>query len=78
MSIRIGIYGYGNLGRGVENAISMNKDMELKAIFTRRSPDQIKPDTHGVPVYKTDAAADMVDEIDVMVLCGGSATDILV
>jgi diaminopimelate dehydrogenase len=76
MSIRIGIYGYGNLGRGVENAISMNKDMELKAIFTRRSPEQIMPDTKGVPVYTADAAPEMVDEIDVMILCGGSATDL--
>lgn len=76
MSIRIGIYGYGNLGRGVENAISLNKDMELKAIFTRRSPDQIHPDTKGVQVYRADAVEKMCDEIDVMILCGGSARDL--
>lgn len=76
MSIRIGIYGHGNLGRGVENAVSLNNDMELKAIFTRRSPEQVKPDTEGVPVYHIDDAAGMKDEIDVMILCGGSATDL--
>lgn len=76
MSIRIGIYGYGNLGRGVENAISMNKDMDLKAIFTRRSPEQVEPVTQGVQVFSADDAIKMVNEIDVMILCGGSATDL--
>ncbi len=76
MSIKIGIYGYGNLGRGVENAIRQNKDLELTAVFTRRNPDDLKINTPGVPVYHTDKAADMTGKIDVMILCGGSATDL--
>ncbi|MBQ2987785.1 MAG: diaminopimelate dehydrogenase [Clostridia bacterium] len=76
MSIRIGIFGYGNLGRGVECALRQNADMELKAIFTRRDPKTVRILTEGVPVLHADRASDMKDEIDVMILCGGSATDL--
>ena len=76
MSIRIGIFGYGNLGRGVECALRQNADMELKAVFTRRNPKSVNILTEGVPVYHADYAAQMTDEIDVMILCGGSATDL--
>ena len=76
MSIRIGIFGYGNLGRGVECAIRQNPDMELKAVFTRRDPARVSILTEGVPVLKTDEAERMKDEIDVLILCGGSATDL--
>jgi len=74
--IRIGIYGHGNLGRGVEAAISHNPDMELVAIFTRRDPSTLKPLTAGVKVENVSAVLDYKDEIDVMILCGGSATDL--
>lgn len=76
MSIRIGIYGYGNLGRGVECAIRQNKDTELAAVFTRRSPESVKILTEGVPVLSAADAEKMADKIDVMILCGGSATDL--
>ena len=76
MSIKIGIYGYGNLGRGVENAIRQNDDLELAAVFTRRDPSSLKIKTEGVPVYHADKAAELADKIDVMILCGGSATDL--
>ncbi len=76
MSINIGIYGYGNLGRGVENAIKQNSDMELVGVFTRRDPSNLKINTEGVPVYHVDKAAEMTDKIDVLVICGGSATDL--
>ena len=76
MSIRIGIFGYGNLGRGVESAIRQNPDMELAAVFTRRDPATMKIRTEGVPVYHADQAPEMADKIDVMILCGGSATDL--
>ena len=76
MSIRIGILGYGNLGRGVECAIRQNPDMELKAVFTRRAPETVKILTEGVPVYHVDEAEAKKDEIDVLILCGGSATDL--
>lgn len=76
MSIRVGIYGYGNLGRGVECAIRQNDDMELVAVFTRRDPLSVKILTDGVTVYHADKAAEMTDKIDVMILCGGSATDL--
>ena len=75
MSIRIGIYGYGNLGRGVESAVAQNADMTLVGIFTRRDPSSVKTLT-GAPVYAADTALSMKDEIDVMILCGGSATDL--
>lgn len=76
MKIRIGIMGYGNLGKGIECAIQQNPDMELKAVFTRRAPEGVKILTDGVKVYPASEAAAMKDEIDVMILCGGSATDL--
>ena len=74
--IRVGIYGYGNLGRGVEYAIRQNNDMELVAVFTRRNPADVTINTDGVKVLHIDDALNMTDEIDVMILCGGSATDL--
>ena len=74
--IRIGILGYGNLGKGVELGIRQNEDMELAGIFTRRDPSTIKTFTEGVPVYHIDSAKDKTDEIDVMILCGGSMSDL--
>ncbi len=74
--IKIGIYGYGNLGRGVESAIRQNEDMELCAVFTRRTPKTVKINTAGVKVCHIDEAVNMTNEIDVMILCGGSATDL--
>ena len=76
MSIRIGIVGYGNLGRGVELALRMNPDMKLTAFFTRRPPETLKTLTPDVPVYHMDALADHQDQLDVLILCGGSATDL--
>lgn len=76
MSIKIGILGYGNLGRGVECAVKQNPDMELAAVFTRRDPSGVKIQTEGVPVCRIADAADWKDKIDVMILCGGSATDL--
>lgn len=76
MSIRIGIFGYGNLGRGVECAIKQNPDTELVAVFTRRDKNSVKVLTSGVKVYSVDEVEKMVDDIDVMILCGGSATDL--
>ncbi|MBR3868492.1 MAG: diaminopimelate dehydrogenase [Clostridia bacterium] len=73
--IRIAIAGYGNLGRGVESAVSKCEDMELVALFTRRAPETVKPVTE-VPVYSMDKACEMADKIDVMILCGGSAKDL--
>ena len=74
--IRIGIYGYGNLGRGVECAIMQNPDMELVAVFTRRDPSTVTLINKDVPVCKTEDALGMTDKIDVMILCGGSAKDL--
>ena len=76
MAIRIGIMGYGNLGRGVECAVRQNDDMTLAAVFTRRDPAMVALRTEGVPVYRAEEAASHTDEIDVMILCGGSATDL--
>ncbi len=76
MSIRIGILGYGNLGRGVECAVKHNPDLELKAVFTRRAPETVKILTETAKVYHVDEAVKMKDEIDVLILCGGSATDL--
>ena len=76
MSIKIGIYGYGNLGRGVEQAIRKNKDMELAAVFSRRDPAAVKIATEGVPVISAEKVSEYKDKIDVMVICGGSATDL--
>ena len=74
--IRIGIYGYGNLGRGVEAAIQKNDDLTLAAVFTRRDPSSLVIKTQGVPVVKCDEVENWKDKIDVMILCGGSATDL--
>ena len=76
MAVRIGILGYGNLGRGIECAIRQNQDMELVAVFTRRDPQQVKIQTESVSVYKVDQIAEFQDKIDVLMLCGGSATDL--
>ena len=76
MSIKVGIMGYGNLGRGIECAIKQNPDMQLVAVFTRRAPETVKILTEGVSVYHIDDAVKMKDKIDVLVLCGGSATDL--
>ena len=76
MSIKIGIAGYGNLGRGVECAIKQNPDMELAAVFTRRNPEGVQILTEGVPVCRMEDAGEWKDRIDVMILCGGSATDL--
>ena len=76
MSIRIGILGYGNLGRGVECAVEANPDMELVAVFTRRDPASVKIWSQDVPVVSVKDVAAWQDKIDVMILCGGSATDL--
>ena len=76
MSIKIGIIGYGNLGRGVECAVRQNPDMELKAVFTRRNPETVKILTESASVCHTDEIENWKDAIDVMILCGGSATDL--
>ena len=73
--IKVAIAGYGNLGRGVESAISQNSDMELVCLFTRRDPASVKT-ASGVKVYHTDDAEKYKDDIDVLILCGGSATDL--
>jgi len=75
MAIKIGILGYGNLSRGVESSIKQNDDMELVAVFTRRNPADVKT-VSGAPVYSTDDLASFTDKIDVLVNCGGSATDL--
>lgn len=74
--MKIGILGYGNLGKGIECAIKQNPDCELKAVFTRRDPSTVKLLTAGVPVYNVKDILAHKDEIDVLVLCGGSATDL--
>ena len=74
--IRIGIVGYGNIGRGVEQSIARNDDMELVAVFTRRAPETVTIATEGVAVKHMDDMLSMKDAIDVMILCGGSATDL--
>ena len=76
MKTRIGIMGYGNLGRGMEFAVAQNEDMELRCIFTRREPSSIKPVSDSVKVLSADEAKRLGGEIDVMVLCGGSAVDL--
>ena len=75
MSIRIGIFGYGNLGRGVELAVSQTPDMQTVGVFTRRDPALVKTVT-GVPVFSVDKIEEMQNQIDVMILCGGSSTDL--
>ena len=74
--VRIGIAGYGNLGKGVELAIRQNDDMELTGIFTRRDPSTLKPLTAGVPVFSINDIQTKKDDIDVLIICGGSATDL--
>ncbi len=74
--IRVGIVGYGNLGRGVELALRQNPDMSLVAFFTRRDPKTLKTLSPEVPVHPIDEAVNRKDDIDVMILCGGSATDL--
>lgn len=76
MSIRIGIMGYGNLGKGIECAIKQNDDLELVAVFTRRNPETVKILTEGVSVCAASEALGWKDKIDVLILCGGSATDL--
>ena len=73
--MKLAIYGYGNLGRGVECAVRQNDDMELFGIFTRRNPSTVKTLT-GAPVYAADSIADYKDDIDLVIICGGSATDL--
>lgn len=72
---KIGIAGYGNLGKGVEKAVNSAEDMELVGVFSRRDPSSVKT-VSGAPVYHMDQAKDFADQIDVMILCGGSATDL--
>lgn len=74
--MKIGIVGYGNLGKGVEAAIKNNPDMELVGVFTRRNPKSIEIQTEGINVYSIDDMQKMKDDIDVMIICGGSATDL--
>ena len=73
--MKLAIYGYGNLGRGVESAVRQNPDTELVGVFTRRAPESVQTKT-GVPVYAAADIAKFKDEIDVLIICGGSATDL--
>ena len=73
--MKLAIYGYGNLGRGVESAVRQNPDAELVGVFTRRAPETVQTKT-GVPVYAAADIAKFKDEIDVLIICGGSATDL--
>ncbi len=74
--IKVGIAGYGNLGKGVELAIRQNDDMELMGVFTRRNPSTVTLMTENIPVYKMDQVKELKDQMDVMIICGGSATDL--
>lgn len=74
--MRVGIVGYGNLGRGVEAAVRQNEDMELVGVFTGRNPEEIKLETDNVRVYSVNELENFQNGIDVVVLCGGSATDL--
>lgn len=76
MKTRIGILGYGNLGRGIECALKQSGDMVLTAVFTRRNPETVKILTEGVKVYSVEDILTQKDNIDVLILCGGSATDL--
>ncbi len=76
MTIRVGILGYGNLGKGVESAIGQNPDMKLAAVFTRRVPEKLQIRTKGVSVLPADELQRLQEEIDVLIICGGSATDL--
>ena len=75
-NIKVGIAGYGNIGRGVEKAVNAAPDMELKAFFTRRDPSALQTNTPSAKILRTDDAASMQGELDVVILCGGSATDL--
>lgn len=75
MKIRVAIMGYGNLGRGIESAVRQNDDMELVAVFTRRDPQTVKV-AGEVPVYRVEELLNKKDDIDVLMMCGGSATDL--
>ena len=74
--MRIGIYGYGNLGRGVECAVKKRPDTELVAVFTRRDPNTVKTIFEDTPVFSAENVTDFKDKIDVLIICGGSATDL--
>ena len=74
--MKIAILGYGNLGKGIECAIKHNPDAQLTAVFTRRDPSTVKVLTAGVPVYNVKDILSHKDQIDVLILCGGSATDL--
>lgn len=74
--IQLAIVGYGNLGRGVETAVRQNPDIKLTAVFTRRDPEKITLQTPGVPVLKLEQLESWTDRLDVLILCGGSATDL--
>ncbi len=75
MKIRVGIYGYGNLGKGVELSLAQNPDMTAVGVFTRRDPATVKTQT-GIPAYRAEELFKMQEDIDVVILCGGSATDL--
>src|SRR5699024_8762626 len=74
--IQVGIVGYGNLGRGAEEAVSLCDDLQLAGIFTRRNPADVQPVGSNVPVYPLADIADFKDTIDVLILCGGSKDDL--
>lgn len=74
--LNIGIYGYGNLGKGVEAAVSLNDDTKLVGVFTRRDPESVRIATDGVGVYRTSDLDRFKNEIDILIICGGSATDL--
>lgn len=74
--MKVAIYGYGNLGRGIEAAVRQNSDMELFGVFTRRSPETVKTNTEGLKVYSADDILKYKEEIDILIICGGSATDL--
>ena len=76
MTTRVGIYGYGNLGRSIECAVNSSNDMELVAVFTRRDPSTLKIASKNVAVVNVKDVASYQDKIDVMIICGGSATDL--
>src|SRR5690625_3446607 len=74
--IKVGIAGYGNLGRGVERALRQNEDMKLVAVFSRRDPSQVELEDKSVKVVSMDDIASYKENIDVLILCGGSASDL--
>lgn len=76
MKIRVGILGYGNLGKGTELAVRANEDMELAGVFTRRNPETVKLHFHDTKVFDAEALKVMQNDIDVLIICGGSATDL--